>query len=139
MAETIYNGVWYMPGGNSYIAHLFRDAGADYLWKEDTSAGSLGLSFETVLEKAEKAGYWLIKYNSPDNLTYEGLIKSNPNYAFFDAYKKRKIYTCNTGKVTYYEDVPIHPDRILKDMVWIFHPELLPEYQPEYYEPAKGK
>jgi iron complex transport system substrate-binding protein len=133
MAETMYSGVWYVPGGRSYVAHLFRDAGAAYLWQEDTSAGSLGLSFETVLEKAEKAACWLIKYNSPNELTYDELAKNNPNYTFFDAYKEKRIYACNTGKTTYYEDIPIHPDYILKDMVWIFHPELLPDYQPRYY------
>jgi iron complex transport system substrate-binding protein len=133
MAETVYNGIWYVPGGKSYVAHLFRDAGADYLWKEDGSAGSLGLSFETVLEKAEDAAYWLIKYNSPNDLTYEELARSNSGYTFFEAYRKRRIYTCNTGKVPYYEELPIHPDYVLKDMVWIFHPELLPDYRPVYY------
>ncbi|MDR2622852.1 MAG: ABC transporter substrate-binding protein [Dysgonamonadaceae bacterium] len=131
--ETIYSGIWWLPGGNSYMAHFFRDAGADYLWKEDTQTGSIGLSFESVLEKAEKADCWLIKYNSSNELTLSELVKNYPNYAFFDAYKKGNIYICNTGKVTYYEELPIHPDYILKDLVWIFHPELLSGYQPKYY------
>jgi iron complex transport system substrate-binding protein len=87
-----------------------------------------------VLEKAENAAYWLIKYNSPNELTYEELTKINPNYAFFNAYRQRRIYACNTGKTTYYEDIPLHPDYILKDLIRIFHPELLPEYQPKYYK-----
>ena len=132
-SETIYSGVWWLPGGNSYMAHFFKDAGADYLWKEDTQTGSIGLSFESVLEKAEKADCWLIKYNSSNELTLGELVKNYPNYAFFDAFKKGNIYTCNTGKVTYYEDLPVHPDYILKDLVWIFHPEALTGYQPKYY------
>lgn len=131
--ETIYSGVWWMPGGNSYMAHFFRDAGADYLWKDDPNTGSIGLSFEAVLEKAEKAGFWLIKYNSPNELTLSELARNYPNYAFFDAYKKGNIYTCNTRKVTYYEELPVHPDYVLKDLAWIFHPEILPNYQPKYY------
>jgi iron complex transport system substrate-binding protein len=133
-AETPYNGIWYVPGGNSYMAYFFRDAGANYLWKEDTSTGSIGLSFESVLDKAEKADFWLIKYNSPRDLTYRELKQNNQNYALFDAFKNRNIYTCNMGKVPYYEDLPIHPDYVLKDLVWIFHPELLPDYQPKYYD-----
>jgi len=132
--ETIYSGIWYQPGGNSYIAQLFRDAGADYLWKDDTNTGSIGLTFESVLVKAEKADCWLIKYAGLNDMTYRKLIQENPNYALFDAYKKRNIYICNTGKVTYYEDLPIHPDLILKDMIRIFHPELLPDYQQRYYK-----
>ena len=132
--ETIYSGIWYQPGGNSYIARLFLDAGADYLWKEDTNTGSINLTFESVLEKAEKADCWLIKYGGINDMTYGKLAQENPNYTFFDAYKKRNTYICNTGKVPYYEELPIHPDLILKDMVRIFHPELLPDYQLRYYK-----
>ncbi|MCL1933021.1 MAG: ABC transporter substrate-binding protein [Candidatus Azobacteroides sp.] len=132
--ETVYSGIWYQPGGNSYIAQFFRDAGADYLWKEDTNTGSIGLTFESVLEKAEKADFWLIKYNDFYDMTYRKLVQENSNYALFDTYKKRNIYICNTGKVPYYEELPIHPDEILKDMVRIFHPELLPDYQLRYYK-----
>jgi iron complex transport system substrate-binding protein len=136
-AETIYSGVWWLPGGNSYMAHFFRDAGAEYLWKEDTHTGSIGLPFESVLEKAEEADYWLIKYNTSNKLTLNELVKNNPNYALFDAYKKGDIYTCNTGKVPYYEELPVHPDYVLKDLVWIFHPESLSDYQPKYYRRIK--
>jgi len=132
-AETIYSGVWWLPGGNSYMAHFLRDAGADYLWKDDTHTGSIGLPFESVLEKAEKADCWLIKYNTANELTLNELIKEYPNYALFDTYKKGDIYTCNTGKVPYYEELPVHPDYVLKDLVWVFHPELFPDYQPRYY------
>jgi iron complex transport system substrate-binding protein len=133
-AETVYSGIWYQPGGNSYIAQLYKDAGADYLWKDDANTGSIGLTFESVLEKAEKADYWLIKHNNIYDLTYRRLVQEHGNYALFDAYKKRNIYICNTGKVPYYEEQPIHPDRILKDMVRIFHPELLQDYQLKYYK-----
>ena len=132
-AETVYSGIWYQPGGNSYIAKLFHDAGADYLWKEDTNSGSIGLTFESVLEKAEKADIWLIKYNSPLDMTYSNLVREYSNYALFDAYKKRNVYICNMGKVLYYEELPIHPDLLLKDMVRIFHPDLLPDYELRYY------
>ena len=43
-----YGGVWFMPGGRNFITILFRDAGFDYLWKEDSSTGTLRLGFEPV-------------------------------------------------------------------------------------------
>jgi iron complex transport system substrate-binding protein len=137
LTETIYNGIWYLPGGDSYMAHLFRDAGADYLWKDDTTTGAIALSFEAVLEKAEKADIWLIKHNLTPDLTYNKLAENYANYTFFDAYKRKNIYICHTGKVLYYEDLPIHPDYILKDFVRIFHPELLPDVQARYYTKMK--
>lgn len=44
--NTPYSGTWYMPGGESYVGTLLRDAGADYLWADDTTTGSIALSFE---------------------------------------------------------------------------------------------
>ena len=58
-------------------------------------------------------------------------------YANFAAWKKHNIFTCNTGVVPYYEEVPIRPDYLLKDLVKIFHPELLPDYQLRYYSKMK--
>ncbi|BAG83279.1 ABC transporter substrate-binding protein [Candidatus Azobacteroides pseudotrichonymphae] len=124
--EMKYGNIWYMPGGKSYLAHMLYDAGANYILKDDPNTGSVSLSFETVLSKAEKADYWLIKYYSPQELTYEQLFKKCPNYALFDAYKSRNIYVCNTLKKSYYQELLLHPDWILKEMISLFHPDLLP-------------
>ena len=133
--ETMYSGVWYIPGGNSYISHLFADAGADYLWKDNLSSGAINCSFEQVLEKAEEADYWLIKYYSPQAMTYEELLSKNTNYVLFDAFKNKHIFTCNTFQVLYYEDIPIHPERILENLIAIFHPEIATEPKTRYYVP----
>jgi len=132
--ETVYSGVWWVSGGNSYMSRLLSDAGADYLWRDDQHTGSIGLSFETVLERAENADYWLFKYNSPYTLSLEQLAKEQANYSLFDAWKKERVYACNTGQTTFYEELPIHPDRILQDLVAIFHPEALQEYRQRFFK-----
>jgi iron complex transport system substrate-binding protein len=124
---------WYMPGGKSYMAHLLAAAGADYILKDDSSTGSISLPFERILDKAEHADFWLFKYYQPQEMTYRQLAGDYANYTLFDAFQKRNIYVCNTSKVPYYQELPLHPDRILKDMIHLFHPELLPGYQPRYY------
>lgn len=135
VSEKKYGSSWYMPGGNSYIAHLFEDAGADYLFRDLPGAASQPLSFETVFEKAIHADYWLVKYNQAMDMTYQELRQEYAPYENFDAYQERRVYGCNTGRVPYYEEFPLHPDYLLKDFVWIFHPELLPGYTPRYYHP----
>ncbi|MDR1810083.1 MAG: ABC transporter substrate-binding protein, partial [Prevotella sp.] len=115
--DTKYGNVWYMPGGKSYMANLMKDAGASYLWADDDATGSTPLSFETVLDKAEKAQYWLIKYNNKSaDMTYNILEKEFKPYSYFDAFKNRNTYGCNTGKVSYYEDLPVHPEYVLQDL-----------------------
>ena len=50
LAGYYKKGSWVAPGGKSYFATLLKDAGADYLFKQDSSSGNITLSFETVYE-----------------------------------------------------------------------------------------
>lgn len=129
-----YQGKWNMPGGKSFMANMLADAGASYTWSDDESGTYMPLAFESVLDKAGEADCWIIKYNWPENMTYESLKKEYKPYSYFKAFKEKNIYGCNTAYSSYYEDLPIHPDYILKDMAYIFHPELFPGYAPKYYK-----
>ena len=129
-----YGNVWYMPGGKSYMSNMFKDAGATYIWETDNDrTGSLPLPFETILDRAGDAQFWLIKYNQPTQMTYNQLEEEFKPYSYFGAFKNRNIWGCNSGVVPYYEDLPIHPDYILQELAYIFHPELFTDYQPRYY------
>jgi len=132
-----YGNSWYIAGGKSFIGNLLKDAGADYVWKDDKSAGATPLAFETVLDKAGEADIWLIKYNQPNDFTYKDLEKEYKPYSYFDAFKNKNIYICNTGKVPYYETIALHPERILKDFASIFHPGMFEGYQPVFYSRMK--
>ncbi len=129
-----YQGKWNMPGGKSFMANMLADAGASYTWSDDESGTYMPLAFESVLDKAGEADCWIIKYNWPEDMTYESLKKEYKPYSYFKAFKEKNIYGCNTAYSSYYEDLPIHPDYILKDMAYIFHPELFPGYAPKYYK-----
>ncbi|MCK9626211.1 MAG: ABC transporter substrate-binding protein [Bacteroidales bacterium] len=134
ISETKTGSVWYIPGGQSYMANFFADAGANYPWKDNQNSGSIPVSFETVLEYGENADIWVMKYNKPNDMSYDDLKKEYSGYEYFSAYKNKTIFMCNTGKVPYYEELPIHPDYLLKDLVWVFHPELFSNYNPRYYK-----
>ena len=135
MTEKKYNDFWYQPGGKSYFAHLIEAAGGDYVFKDNHKTGSLPYPFETVLDKAGKSDFWLFKYYSDKDLTYSQLAAEYDGYTWFEAYKNQKIYVCNTQKAAfYYHELPLHPDWILKDLIRIFHPELLPEHDLRYYK-----
>ena len=134
-----YGAARYVPGGNSYIGVLLRDAGADYLWHDDTQTGSVPLSFESVFERGQAADFWLFKYNAPHEMTYEMLQSEYEPYRRFAAFEKHNIFVCNTGTVPYYEEMPLHPDRVLRDLILIFHPELLPGETLRYYRKMKDE
>ena len=129
-----FGDIWYVAGGRSYMGRFLGDAGADYLWKDLNQSGSMPYTFEKVYAKAVKADYWLIKYNDMRvDLTYETLKNEYPLYANFKAFRQKHIFTINTAKTPYYEAGPMEPDKVLADLVAVFHPELLPGYKPTYY------
>ena len=133
MCEVKSGSAWYVSGGRSTTGKLYADAGADYVFSSYTNAGGVPLSFETVFDKAQDADVWLMKYNHPTDKTYQSLQEDYAPYANFKAFKDKNIYYCNTAYRPYYEDFPFHPDRVLKDLIKIFHPSLLPEYELKYF------
>ncbi|WP_455169903.1 ABC transporter substrate-binding protein [Aegicerativicinus sediminis] len=136
ISGALYQDIWYLPYGTSPEGQLMNDANINYLWSDTKGSGSLGLSFETVLEKGENAELWL----NPSNLISKtNLLKSNPHYSQFAAFKTDNIYTMGntvgeTGGVLYYELGIARPDLVLKDLIKIGHPELLPDYKFTFFQ-----
>lgn len=131
LSGVIYGDAWFMPGGQNYAAKLINDAGADYLWKADSTKGFLQLSFESVFEKAYAADLWIgvASFN-----TLEEIKNADQRYAKFNPFQIKQVYTYNArqgakGGSEFLELGYLRPDIILNDLVKIVHPELLPEYQ----------
>lgn len=137
LAEKKYGSSWFLPAGDSYMAHLYKDAGGDYLFSHLPGSGSTPFAFESVFDRAIHADLWFIKYNSASDLTYAELRTEYAPYARFDAFQARRIYGCNTGTVPYYEEFPLHPDRLLHDLIVVLHPELLPGDTTRYFSPLQ--
>lgn len=134
LTECLTDGVWYVPGGGSYMARLIADAGGLYPWGDDRSAGSLPLSMEQVYDRAADSDVWLIKTYGYD-LSLDDLGDENPVYRRFKAYADGRVYGCNTAESTLFEDFPFHPERLLRDYFLIFHPEH--SASTEYYHHAR--
>jgi iron complex transport system substrate-binding protein len=127
MCDLITGSTWYAPGGQSSIARLYADAGARYLFADDSHTGSLTCSFEQIYERGRDADYWLIRYNKPTGTkTYDELLSESPLYKGFKPFAEKRIYACNTAHSAYYEEVPFHPDRLLLNFISIFHPDVRP-------------
>ncbi len=136
LAGAIYENQWYLPQGNSWGCYFLKDANAQYLWADSKGTGSLSLSFETVLEKAQNADIWI----GPSEFTsLQEMQTSNPHYSQFKAFQNKKVFSYSTkkgktGGIIFYELAPNRPDLVLKDMLKIMHPEVLPEYQLYFFE-----
>lgn len=134
-----WKGVWYVPGGKSYASNFIYDAGGDYLWKEDTGSESLPLSLETVMERSNMADFW-INPGSVSNSTE--IIAIDPRMKNIRSLQTKRIFNFNLrqspgGGNDFWESGVVHPDWILKDLIAIFHPELVPNHTFVYYQNLK--
>ena len=131
LSGAMYRDVWYMPFGNSWAGEFIKDAHGDYIWEESRGSGSLALNIETVLERGQLADIWI----GPDKYSsLKSLKEAHPVYSRFKAYTDGQVYSFTskkgqTGGILYYELGPNRPDIILKDLIKIIHPELLPDHQ----------
>ncbi len=131
-----FSGTWYMPGGDSTIAQLIADAGADFLWA-DTPGTSNPLDFEVVLEQGADAEFW-VNVNQFWQ-TKDQMLADDARFASFAAFESGNLWNNNlrmniNGGSDYFETGAAHPDLILADLIAIFHPELLPDHEFYFYQ-----
>lgn len=133
-ADKQFSGQWHIPGGQSYVARLFADANAQYLWADNESNASFPLDIETIVSKAAEADFWRIAHAAPDDYSYDLLAAEYELYKQFKAFQNKKVIFCNTFKTAYFEKGTYEPHKQLADLIYCMHPELLPDYQPVYYQ-----
>jgi iron complex transport system substrate-binding protein len=136
LSGVLFKDKWNLPAGKSFTARLFKDANTNYLWKDNDGRGSLVLSFESVFAKAYNADFWI---GAGIYTSYNEMKESDEHYTGFKAFRNKNIYTFSKkrgadGGVIYFELSPIQPHFVLKDLIKVTHPELLPDYKTHFLE-----
>ncbi|MCK5171696.1 MAG: ABC transporter substrate-binding protein [Bacteroidales bacterium] len=131
-----WKDAWFVPGGKSFMAKMVKDAGGDYIWKMNESRESLPFGIESVFANASDAEVWI---NTGSINEKSDILKIDERFNSFEPFKNGKIYNNNLrinqfGGNDYWETGLIEPHVILKDMIKIFHPNILPNHQLVYYK-----
>lgn len=118
LVDLPYGATWYVPGGCSTSARLYEDAGYVYPWSEDTHSGSLSLSKEAVLAKAQDCDIWCIRYMDPNrDLTLEDFKSQNTFFEQFKAAQEGNVWGCNTAYSDFFDVTPFRPDSLLESFI----------------------
>lgn len=141
LSGVMYQDIWYAPGRDSWGAKILENARGNYVFEDQEGAGSAQLNYEFVLDRALECSYWI---GSADFPSIEAMGIAEPRYTAFDAWKKGNVYSYTrkkgeTGGFEYFELGYMRPDLILKDLIKILHPELLPDYELYFYEQLNEK
>jgi iron complex transport system substrate-binding protein len=135
LSELKYGETWYVPGGKSFMSSFINDAGGQYAWKDNTEKGSLPLSFEQVYRIAGDAEVWI---NLSMVTNQNEMLSEDERYQKFKAFQTNRLYNNNKrvnakGYSDYWETAMFHPDRVLRDLILIFHKPHVDEKELYYY------
>lgn len=131
-----FGGVWSVSGGQSYMARLLADAGAEYLWADTRETGGINLSVEAVFPRALTADVWL---NPAYGIrTLADVRTLDPRFAALPVVQKGAVWNNDLrmspgGGNDYFESAVLQPHLVLADLIAILHPELMPGHRFVYY------
>lgn len=122
LPDRMVGSVWYLPGGESSVGLLYKDAHGSYAYASDKHSGSLSMPFETILDKFGQSDFWVLSYNGKFNRRL--LLAEYKGYAKLKPYQTKEIYGCQVDRKPYFEEVSWRPDWLLSDLIQLFHPDL---------------
>ena len=123
LTERKTGGVWYVPGGQSTIGILLKDANARYIFSDDKHSGSLPMSPEQILAKGKQVDVWAFKYFGGAPLSQVQLLQEYDGYKALAAFNRGNIYQVDTSMVPYFELTSFHPELLLREFIILAHGE----------------
>ncbi len=135
LAGLPWKDTWFMAGGRSFMARLIHDAGGNYLWSDNTSDEYIPLDLETTFMRSWKADYWI---NTGSAGSLAEIAARDERFTALPVFQNKCIYNNDArlnefGGNDYWESGVTNPDKILADLVQIFHPGLLRQHHFVYY------
>ena len=123
LTERKTGNVWYVPGGQSTIGILLKDANARYIFEDDEHSGSLAMSPEQILAKGKQVDIWAFKYFGGAPLSQAQLLQEYDGYKALAAFNRGNIYQVDTSTVPYFELTSFHPELLLREFIILAHGE----------------
>ena len=123
LTERKTGNVWYVPGGQSTIGILLKDANARYIFSDDQHSGSLAMSPEQILAKGKQVDVWAFKYFGGAPLSQDQLLQEYDGYKALAAFSQGNIYQVDTSTVPYFELTSFHPELLLREFIILAHGE----------------
>ncbi len=126
--------VWPIPRRESHAVRFVRDAGGTPVLSPEGIGVAL-LDPEVILEGGTGAQYW---FNPGSALSLADLRRNVRLAPEVEAFRTGRVYG-PTGRISpegawdIFESGYLYPNRVLRDLVAILHPELLPDWELYYY------
>lgn len=123
---TFDGEAYYAPPGNSFIAQLIRDAGAQYCFEDKKGSSNIRLDKEQMMEITSKVDFiGSVEFGKNEWANNIQSISSG---------KTPVIFRCDAAQKDYYGKALLEPDALLRDFNLIFHGRGIPTDSLKYFE-----
>ncbi len=131
-----FRDIWYFPGSDNYFVKFIDDAGGQYVFPELKGSKSHPVSTELAYKTGISCDVWL---NPGAARTLKDITDADSRFSDFRALKTQRVFNNNKrmsdgGGNDFWESGVVHPELILRDLIQIFHPQLLPNDTLFYYQ-----
>lgn len=133
---SAWMGQWHVPGGNSHIARLITDAGGHYIFGELPGTGNINIGMEQVVDVAGEAQWWGMVIRKPGGVTRADMTGGDSRLERIVGAQGASLFAANSAQSDFFGQALLEPDVLLADLIHLFHPHLLPDHRPVYFEPV---
>lgn len=129
---SAWQGNWFVPPGNSYMATLIQDASGSYIHASRTASENLPMDLESVLDQASQAAHFGAVLALPKEPDAADLAHGDARIAALPAVRSGG-FVGNSYSSDLFGRAVLEPDVILRDLRCIFHPTECAGHVPVYF------
>lgn len=113
---SVWNGQWWVPPGNSYMARLIEDAGGRYVFADRKGDGNIAVDMETMITTGGKADYWGMIADVQHEPSVNDFTNGDERLEAFTSVKGYQLFLANTATEDLFGQALIEPDVMLSCM-----------------------
>ncbi len=133
---SAWQGQWFAPPANSYMATLIQDAGGEYVFADSTGEGNITLDLETVIHKVRRADHFGMIL-AADRVDAAVLAGGDHRLMRLKAVNEGGFYG-STRTSDLFGQALLEPHVLLEDLAMIFHGTPEGGREPRYFLPVAG-
>ena len=137
MYGSYYQGSWYIPGGQSLITGLFKDAGARYVYEDQLTRTNIHVDTESLMNRMNEIDKWGFVLSKEGEILRSDFLADDPRMLELAENNNMKFFYCNSYYADYFGMANLEPQILLRDLGKVFHPELFPEHRFVYFQAFK--
>lgn len=129
---SMWDGQWWVPPGNSYMARLIADAGGRYVFADRKGDGNIAVDMETMITVGAVADHWGMVADIRHEPSVIDFTNGDQRLNAFNSVRSGQLILANTAHEDFFGQALVEPDQLLACLRELIAPHLVVDHQMEY-------